>query len=160
MVSSIRLTVAFAATMLVLEGSATAGPVEDATAALTATMDKFNAGDAEAFVAAHTADAVIVDEFAPYLWRGEGSAAKWIDSYGKDAAARKISGGRVEYGKPVQASGNAGSAYIVLPVTYSFTQDGRKMSAKGSMTFVMSKAGDAWKIAGWTYAAPAPGPAR
>ena len=160
MVSSIRLILVSAASTLALSAPAAAGPADDAMAVVASTMDKFNAGDANAFIAAHTPDATIVDEFAPYQWRGQGSAARWMADYGKDAAARKISGGRVDYGKPVQASGTANSAYIVLPVTYSFTQDGRKMSAKGSMTFVMSKAGDAWKIAGWTYAAPAPGPAR
>ena len=43
-----------------------------------------------------------------------------------------------------------------MPTIYSFQQGGRKKSAAGSMTFVMTKSGNDWKIASWTYSATAP----
>jgi hypothetical protein len=76
---------------------AQAGPTEDATAVVTTWLDKFNAGDVEAFYAAHADGALIVDEFAPFVWGGPQFAQHWLADYMKDAEARGISGGRVDY---------------------------------------------------------------
>lgn len=149
------------ATFLILLASASpafAGPAEDATASVTAVLDKFNSGDFNAFAAAHHDGAIIVDEFAPFLWGGPGSIQKWGADYEKDATARGISAGRVDYGKPVAANSDGTTAYIVLPTTYRFQQKGRKMAGKGSMTFVMKGAGKNWKITSWTYAGAEPAP--
>ena len=105
---------------------ANAGPGDEATAFISGIMDKFNAGDVDAFVAAHSDDALIVDEFAPYIWTGAGSARRWVESYGADSQAKGTSGGRVDYGKPLQATGDGNAAYVVLPTTYSFTQNGKR----------------------------------
>ncbi|WP_037500203.1 nuclear transport factor 2 family protein [Sphingomonas jaspsi] len=131
---------------------AAAAPVDDAVATVTTTLDKFNGGDVAAFIAAHRDGAVIIDEFAPFAWGGSGSVQAWLDSYGKDAAAHKISDGRVDYGKPLQANSDGTSAYIVLPTVYRFKQDGKPMAGKSTMTFVMVKTGKEWKISSWSYA--------
>ena len=141
-----------------LAGPADAAPTDEATAFLRGIMDKFNAGDVDAFLAVHADDAIIVDEFAPYAWTGVGSARRWVESYGADSKARGISGGRVDYGKPLQATGDASAAYIVLPTTYRFTQNGKKMAAPGSMTFIVRKGGKDWRIASWTYSGATPAP--
>lgn len=137
---------------------AAAGPAEDATAAVTTVLDKFNGGDIDAFFAAHRDGALIIDEFSPFVWGGPGSAQQWGNDYGKDAAARGISGGRIDYGKPLQANSDGANAYIVLPTTYRFTQKGAKMAGAGSMTFVMTRVGGEWKISSWTYSGATPTP--
>ncbi len=147
--SSLILT-AFVSLLLPVAPAA-AGPAEDATVFVTTTMDKFNGGDVKAFVAAHTDDAMIVDEFGRHMWSGKGSAKQWLDDYATDAKAKGVTGGRVDYGKPMQANSDGKTAYIVLPTTYRFMQNGKKMAADGSMTFVAKKAGEGWKIASWTY---------
>ena len=50
--------------------------------------------------------------------------------------------------------------YIVLPTTYRFMQGGKKMAGPGSMTFVMARGGDGWKISSWTYSGATPTPER
>ncbi len=130
---------------------ALAGPAEDATKAVTTVLDKFNGGDIAAFIAAHRDGAIIVDEFAPYSWTGSGSVKRWLDTYAADAKKRGISEGRVDYEAPIQANSDGSAAYILLPTTYSFAQNGKKMAGKGSMTFVMAKVGADWKIASWTF---------
>lgn len=143
---------------LLLAAPAQAGPAEDATVVVTTMLDRFNAGDIDAFVAAHQDSAIIVDEFAPYVWTGSGSAQRWVADYGRDAEARGISGGRVDYGPPIQANSDGNSAYIVLPTFYRFTQNGRRMAGRGSMTFVMTRESTSWKIASWTYSGATPVP--
>ena len=141
---------------LSLATPAQAGPAEDATAAVTNWIDKFNAGDLNAFYAAHAPDAVIIDEYSPFQWRGANAAQAWAADYDKDAKARGISGGRIDYAAPIRTESDGNSAYIVLPTIYRLQQGGKAKSAAGHMTLVMTRIGNEWKIASWTYAAPAP----
>ena len=153
-----RMTLVLLASSLLLAAPAQAGPAEDATAAVTSTLDRFNAGDINTFFQAHQESAIIVDEFAPYVWSGSGSAQRWAGDYTRDAQARGISGGRVDYSAPIQANSDGTSAYIVLPTTYRFVQQGTRMAGRGSMTFVMTRIGTNWKIASWTYSGGTPAP--
>lgn len=152
----IRQITLFLAATAVCSVPANAGPAEDATAVVTASLDKFNAGDAAAFHAAHAPNAVIIDEVRPYLWTGVNASQRWLEDYMKDATAGGISGGRVDYASPIQASASGNAAYVVLPTIYRMTQGGKNKSAAGTMTFVMTRVGNEWKIAGWTYSAPQP----
>src|SRR4029078_4511906 len=73
-----------------LSNPAQAAPADDAVRAVTTWLDKFNAGDMSAFYAAHTANPVIVDEFAPYLWSGANATHVWADGFDADAEAHGI----------------------------------------------------------------------
>ncbi len=130
-----------------------ASPAEDATKFVTTIIDKFNSGDVKSWISAQADNTLIVDEFGPHVWTGAGSPQRWLDAYMKDAQASGVSGGRVDYGKPLQATSDGKTAYIVLPTTYRFTQKGTKMAEPGSMTFVVSRDGKDWKITSWTYSA-------
>lgn len=154
---SAGLSFAFASSLF-LAVPAAAGPADDATTFITNIMDKFNGGDAKAFVAAHQDDALIIDEFGRYIWTGKGSAQQWLNDYAADSKAKGVTGGRVDYGRPIQANSDGTKAYIVLPTTYRFMQNGKKMAAGGSMTYVVKKTGEDWKIASWTYSGAAPAP--
>mgnify|MGYP003289457933 CR=1 FL=1 len=152
----IKHAIIFLAATAAFAAPVAAGPAEDATAAVTAWLDKFNAGDVNAFKAAHAPNPVIVDEFAPHLWTGADAPQRWLDDYGREAAAGGITGGRLDYAAPIRASASGTTAYIVLPTIYRMRQGGKAKSAAGDMTFVMTKVGNDWKIASWTYSAPAP----
>ena len=133
-----------------------ANPADDAAKFITSIIDKFNTGDVKAWTAAQEDDTLIVDEFAPHSWSGAGSPQRWLDAYAKDAAAKGVSGGRVDYGKPLQATSDGTTAYVVLPTTYRFVQKGTKMAAPSNMTFVMKHGASGWKVSIWTYSATAP----
>src|SRR4051812_37771539 len=153
-----RAKLVLLALSLIVAAPAKAGPAEDATAAVANILDRFNAGDVDAFFQAHQDGATIVDEFAPYPWGGPGSAQRWAGDYQRDAGARGISGGRVDHGPPIRAESDGQSAYIVLPTVYRFVQHGAHMAGRGSMTFVMQHVGARWMIASWTYSGAAPSP--
>jgi ketosteroid isomerase-like protein len=149
-----------AASMLILGAPVQAAPADDAVSAVRTWIDKFNAGDMDAFFAGHAPNAVIVDEFAPYVWAGKDAPHVWAQGFEADARAHSITEPRMDYAAPVRAESDGKSAYIVLPTVYRLKQNGRSMSAAGTMTFVMVHEGPAWKIASWTYSAPAPAPDR
>jgi len=128
-------------------------PADDATRFVTTIIDKFNGGDTKAWLSAQQDNAMIVDEFGPHMWAGPGSPKRWLDAYAQDSKENGVTGGRVDYGKPLQATSDGKTAYVVLPTTYRFVQKGTKMAEPGSMTFVMVHGAKAWKIASWTYSA-------
>ncbi len=137
-----------------------AAPIDDATVTVTSVLDKFNGGDINAFFAAHRDGALIIDEFAPFVWGGPQSVQRWASDYEVDAKRRGIRDGRIDYGKPIQANSDGISAYIVLPATYRFTQNGTKMAGVGSMAFVMAHEPAGWKISSWTYSGATSTPER
>ena len=146
--------------MLALAVPAQAPPADDAVSAIRSWLDRFNAGDMNAFFAGHSGNPVIVDEFAPFVWTGPNAARTWAEEFDADAKAHKISEPRMDYAAPIRAESDGNSAYIVLPTVYRIKRDGRPMSAAGTMTFVMTRQATGWKIASWTYSAPAPAPDR
>jgi ketosteroid isomerase-like protein len=145
-----------AAMMLALASPIQAAPADDALSAVRTWLDKFNAGDMAAFFAGHADNSTIIDEFAPYAWTGPKAAESWAQSFDADAKAHAIAEPRMDYAAPMRAESDGKSAYILLPTVYRFKQNGRSMSAAGTMTFVMVHQGTDWKIASWTYSAPAP----
>jgi ketosteroid isomerase-like protein len=140
--------------------AAFASPANDAVKAVTTWLDKFNAGDMQAFFAGHAASPVITDEFPPYIWTGKDAPQRWAQSFGADAKAHAITDPHMDHGAPLRADSDGSSAYIVIPTVYHVKESGKPMSAKGSMTFVMTHGDGSWKIASWTYSAPAPTPDR
>lgn len=131
---------------------------DDATAFVTGMIDKFNAGDTEAFLAAHEDNALIIDDFGQHLWMGPGTAKHWLDDYAKQSSALGDSGGHMDYGKPIASNADGNSVYVVMPTTYRFVEKGTKMAGAGSMTFVVKREADGWKIASWTYSGATPVP--
>jgi len=148
------------ATLLALPVPVQAAPAGDAVSAVTTWLDKFNAGDMNAFYAAHAPGAVIIDEFAPFVWTGKDAPHVWAQGFDADSKAQHITDPRMDYAAPIRAESDGKSAYIVLPTVYRIKQNGRSMSAAGTMSFVMIRTADGWKIASWTYSAPAPLPDR
>ena len=126
MLRSVLLAVAAASSATLFANSSalaqSAAPADEATKFVTTIIDKFNGGDAKAWVSAQQDNAVIVDEFAPHVWAGSGSPQRWLDAYAQDSKANGVTGGRVDYGKPLQATSDGKTAYVVLPTTYRFVQ--------------------------------------
>jgi len=141
--------------MLAASPARAASPSDDPAKFVTTIIDKFNGGDVKAWLSAQDDNTLIVDEFSPHTWTGPGSPQRWLDAYGKDAASNGVTGGRVDYGQPLQARSDGTTAYVVLPTTYRYVQKGTKMAEPSNMTFVMRRDGAGWKITSWTYSATA-----
>ena len=90
------------------------------------------------------------------MWTGKDAPHVWAQGFDADAKAQHITDPRMDYAAPMRAESDGKSAYILLPTVYHIKQNGRSMSAAGTMSFVMSRTADGWKIASWTYSAPAP----
>jgi hypothetical protein len=84
------LMLATAAMTAGLAQPAPAPPADDAVKAVTTWIDKFNAGDMNAFFAGHAPNPVLIDEFPPYVWSGKDAPQLWAQGFEADATAHSI----------------------------------------------------------------------
>lgn len=116
-------------------------------------MDSFNKGDMAGAAATHAAEAdlVIVDEVAPFLWRGPRAFQQWSTDLDNDAKKQGITEPTVKVGAPTRTEVSGDQAYVVAPAVYTFKQRGVAMRASAQMTFVLKKGPGGWLIHGWTW---------
>ena len=115
-----------------------AQPIDPQIAApVTRFVDAFNKGDVAGAAATHAsaADLVIVDEVAPYLWRGAKAFETWMGDLDRDAKAKGITDQQVTLGKVTRVETDGTSAYLVVPSVYAFKEKGVAMREEAQMTF-------------------------
>jgi len=125
-------------------------------------IDSFNKGDAAAAAATHSAtdDLVIMDEVAPFVWRGAGAFAAWAGDLDADSQKNGITDQMVTIKPATREVIDGQRAYVIVPAVYSFKQKGVAMSEAAQMTVVLKKGASGWLIHGWTWTGPAPSPAK
>jgi len=123
-------------------------------------VDSFNKGDLKAAAATHSADVAIIDEVAPYLWRGPGAFQAWSGALVADAQKRGLTDMSVALGEPVREEVSGDHGYVVMQATYSFKDHGAAMREPAQMTFALNKEAAGWRISGWTWSGPKPQPAK
>lgn len=118
----------------------------------------FNVGDLKAAEATHAADAIIIDEPPPFIWRGPGAFQAWLGDLAKDDAARGRTEGHVTLGEPKREEVAGDAAYVIVPVDYSFRDNGVPLHEPSQMTLSLRKTAEGWKITSWTWTGPRPMP--
>ncbi len=127
-------------------GDAVMAPVRKFVAA-------FNRSDVAALTSSCTSQAQIIDDFAPHVWSGSGACAAWMSAYADYAKTSGITKGVVTLGKPWHADVTGNRAYVVVPATFAYEQNGKPVAMNGSvMTLALRKTAGGWLIAGWAWA--------
>ncbi len=121
-------------------------------------LEAFNKGDAAAAAATHSAteDLAILDEVAPYLWRGPQAFQAWSADLDADSKKRGITDQVVTIAAATREESNGSQAYVVVPAVYDFKERGVAMRETAQMTFVLKKGAAGWLIHGWTWTGPKP----
>ena len=116
-------------------------------------VDGFNKGDAKSAVAACADQTMIIDDFPPHLWHGAGACASWASAYEADAKKNGIVDGVVTLGKPRQVDITGDVAYVVVPASFSYKQNGKLVKEAGAtFTLVLQKGMAGWRITAWAWA--------
>ena len=141
-----------AASSMALSPALAAGNDAAAVMAVVQKFDKgFNTGDANSMKMC-TADAIVIDDFAPHVWQGANACARWWKDVGADDTRKGIDNGIVTLGKPWRVSVTGDRAYVVEPVVYTYKQHGKPMTEAGSVwTLAFVKVGGAWRVSGWSW---------
>ena len=143
---------ALVAALLLTAAPAHASDETDIVAVITKMNDAMNKNDNKTAAAAYTANATIIDEFAPHYWNGADVFDAWSNDYGTMAKAQGDTDPWVTLAKPTHIVASGDHGYAVLPATYTFKEHGKKKTEHGLWTFAMEKSGGEWKIAGWSWA--------
>lgn len=140
---------ALAAPAAVSAAPAAPGPLVTVSAFLAA----FNRGDIAAAKATHEAgDVTIVDEVPPHIWQGKGAFDAWVVSLAAFDKAHGRAGGSVTPIAPPRVATVSGDrAYVVLPVVYAFTEQGKGMREPATMTYALHRGAGGWKITSWSW---------
>jgi ketosteroid isomerase-like protein len=141
-----------------LSTSAVAAESAEPIAVVHQFIDSLNKGDIKGAEATHAADVAIVDEFPPYHWHGRSGFKSWLADLTKYDAANAVTDGNMKLGDRIREEVSGDHAYIVMATEYTFKQKGVPMREPSQMTFVLRKARDGWRIAGWTFSGPKPTP--
>lgn len=131
----------------------------DPAATVQTFLNSFNSGDIDTVESTQLGNVVIVDEFAPFVWQGDGAFRRWLDDLTKHDSAAGISDGHMAMGDTIRQEVSGDHAYLVISTVYSFRENGAAMRASAHMTFALRQDGSDWRIAAWTYSAPGAAPA-
>ena len=149
----------FAASIAVLAASLSAIPAvasdkTDVMAAVNNEVAAFNKGDKSVWAAGCADQTSIIDNFAPYRWEGTGTCSAWWDAYEANGKKNGLTGGGLKVVKVRHADITGNSAYVVLTANFSFQDKGKPAAENGSsLTFVLNKTAQGWRIASWAWAA-------
>jgi hypothetical protein len=121
-------------------------------------IDSFNKGDMAGAKSTHaaSADLVIIDEVAPYVWNGAKAFDAWSGDLDADAKKRGITEPAVTISAPTRTESSGDQAYVIVPAVYSFKEKGVAMRESSQMTFVLKRGTSGWLIHAWTWTGPKP----
>jgi ketosteroid isomerase-like protein len=105
-----------------------------------------NTNNASGLSGIFTDDAVVVDENAPFVWRGATAGTAWWNGLTvlmKKAHMGHLHVGAVRVGEYRQSSTDA---YLVESMLITGTEAGKPFAESGTMTFTFHKTGGRWLI--------------
>jgi ketosteroid isomerase-like protein len=132
-------------------GWAVASEKTDVAAVLNQWTANFNKGDLKAAIALCAADASVIDDLAPFEWRGPGACARWSDAYAAYVKEQEITDVTVTLApsQTIEVSGDR--AYFAARATYVGTQKGKPIKVAARVTMALQKGSGGWQISAWSW---------
>lgn len=124
-----------------------AGPGGAIMATVNGAIAAANADSAAGVNAYFTPSSSVVDEFAPYHWSGPSAAAAWWTALDRmDVATHTVHlHATVQTITQFHVTGNL--AYVVVPMSITFTARGKPGHEMGLWALTMRRTGSTWRIA-------------
>jgi hypothetical protein len=139
--------------VVLLAGLAVAAESPDQAAAMKVVnqfVDGFNTADSKTVLATCAHQTAIIDAFAPYTWQ---SCSMWMEAYNAWAKKSGIMEGMVTLAAPKLVDITGDRAYVVVPASFAYKQNGKPMNQDGAVwTLVLQKGTAGWRITAWAWA--------
>ncbi len=110
------------------------------------------AGLADAFAAEGV---VVVENFAPFLFEGPDAFARWREGFWEHVDRDGLSELVWRFGEAQDFADEGGTAYFVLPTTWTGRSHGRAFSEDGGWAFVLEQGQGRWRIRSYAWAVTA-----
>jgi ketosteroid isomerase-like protein len=109
-------------------------------------VDAVNRADFAEAASYFTAEPLIVEDIAPFRWRGASAVADWLSAMGANAASMGVSLIEMTLHPVERLEIQAGCAYACFPGTLRMSVTGGELHAKGVLTFVLVNVSSGWLI--------------
>jgi hypothetical protein len=148
--------VAFAVPLMMIPAIACEAAASDNTdimATVHQFTDSLNKGDTKTALTACATPSSIIDEFPPHEWQGATACADWARDFETYNQKNRITDPMATLGKPKHVDITGDRAYVVVPATYTYKQDGKRVTESGSiLTVALQKGAAGWRMTGWAWA--------
>ena len=134
--------------------------MEGKNAVVTAVLGLVNAVNGADFgtaVAAFTDAPIIIEDIAPYIWRGRDAPSDWLSAMGANAARLNVQSVLMTLEQPTRVEVVDGAAYAVFPGQLSLVGKAN-LVADGTLTFILQTTGGRWLIDSLVWSGPEPAP--
>jgi ketosteroid isomerase-like protein len=124
---------------------------------VTAMVAAVNRGDFASAISAFTTDAVIVEDIAPFRWRGPSAVLDWLAAMGANAEAVGATAIEMQLGEAERVEARGGHAYALIRGVLRMATPTAELRANGLLTLVLHHRFDGWLIDTlvWSGGAPA-----
>ncbi|MGH7738103.1 MAG: hypothetical protein ACREMP_09600 [Candidatus Tyrphobacter sp.] len=139
--------IAVALLVVLRANTAAAAPPDPAISSmLGGLLAAVNANDAARVDTYFAADAVVVDEIAPYEWTGPHVGLRWWRAVDATSARMHVKSLHARALPITQWHLSNGQAYVVLPLVLTSTVHGKTSRETGLWTFTLRRRGSAWAV--------------
>ena len=145
-----KIIIVFALGML-SAGWAAASEKTDVLAVVNQWSANFNKGDLKAAIALCAADASIIDDLAPFHWRGPGACAKWSEAYTAYVKDHELTDVTVMLAPSQTVEISGSHAYFAARATYVGTEKGKPIKVAARVTMALEKGSGGWQIVAWSW---------
>ena len=121
-------------------------------------VDAVNGGDVGTALAAFTDAPVIIEDIAPYIWRGRDAPSDWLSAMGANAARLNVQSVLMTLEQPTRVEVVEEAAYAVFPGQLSLVAGEANLVAEGMLTFTLQNTGGRWLIDSLVWSGPEPAP--
>jgi hypothetical protein len=98
-------------------------------------------------------DVVIVENFAPYVFRGSDAVSRWRAGF--RGHANGLSGLVAAFGPAQDFSRSGDTVYFALPTTWTGMTHQKPFEEEGGWSFVLQRDGAGWRVASYAWAVTA-----
>jgi ketosteroid isomerase-like protein len=138
--------------IVLASGPTSASEKTDVMATVNQFIDGFNKDDVNTALAACASPAFIIDEFPPHAWQGQTACSDWANDFDANSKKENITNPVVTLGKPRHVDVTSDRAYVVVPASYNYKQNGKPMAETGStFTVALQKGAAGWRITAWAW---------
>ena len=94
---------------------------------------------------------VIVENFAPYVFRGSDAAARWDAGFRQHVAEGGLRDLTTEFGDPQDFDQVGSRVYFSLPTIWRGIDSGKRFEEFGSWVFVLERTAGSWRILSYAW---------
>lgn len=121
-------------------------------------VNAVNCADFNTAVAAFTDAPVIIEDIAPYIWRGRDAPSSWLSAMGANAARLNVQSILMTLEQPTRVEVVDEAAYAVFPGQLNLVAGEANLVAEGMLTFTLQSTGGGWLIDSLVWSGPEPAP--